>query len=169
VEFENAVEYVRTQGIRVANLSVNWFGTSYYDDTGPINALINESHDVDGVFWTVGGGNWGYRHWRGGWADDDADSWLSFAPNDEGLGLIAELAEICVVLNWNQYPDQHSGPVTDLDLYAYSNGGAVVASNTLPQPAGSFPAKQICFPRQAAQEPYQVRVFRASGTTAGST
>jgi len=167
VEFENAVDYVRTQGIRIANLSVNWFGASYYDDTGPINALINESHDVDGVFWAVGAGNWGYRHWRGGWLDDDSDGWLSFAPSDEGLGLISELQEICAVLNWNQYPDQYAGAPTDLDLYAYSNGGAMVASNTGPHPPGSTPAKEICFPRQAVQEPYEVRVFRASGATAG--
>ncbi|MGH2901358.1 MAG: S8 family serine peptidase, partial [Solirubrobacteraceae bacterium] len=167
VDLDNAVDYVRTHGIRVVNLSVNWFGASYYDDTGPINTLINDSYDVDGVFWAVGGGNWGFRHWRGGWADDDGDGWLSFAPNDENLGLIAELSQICLVLNWNQYPDHFTGTPTRLDFYAYANGGAEVAHDSGPLPAGALPARQICFDRQAAQEPYRVRIFRASGTTTG--
>jgi len=65
VDFENAVAYVAAHGIKVANLSVNWFASSYYDDTGPISGLLNASHDQDGVFWAVGAGNWATHHWRG--------------------------------------------------------------------------------------------------------
>ncbi len=167
VDFENAVDYVHANGIRIANLSVNWFGASYYDDTGPISALVNDSHDNHGVFWSVGGGNWAYRHWRGAWLDEDADGWLSFAANDEQLGLIAELAQVCVVLNWNQYAPGYTGTMTDLDLYVRSSTGAAVASSTERQTPGSLPAEQACFARQAAQEPYHVRVRRFSGPTAG--
>ncbi|HKC50517.1 MAG TPA: hypothetical protein VKF60_06965, partial [Myxococcota bacterium] len=167
VDFENAVAYVRDNGIRIANLSVNWFGTSYYGDTGPITNIINHSHDVDGVFWAVGGGNWGFRHWRGPWLDEDADGWQSFAPNDERLGTVAEQTQICWVLNWNQYPDHYAGPVTDLDLFVYSNAGALVASSLVRQVAGSFPVEQACFPRVGSEEPYSLGVRRFLGPTAG--
>jgi subtilisin family serine protease len=167
VDFENAVDYVHANGIRIASLSVNWFGTSYYDDTGPISTLVNDSHDDHGVFWVVGGGNWAFRHWRGAWLDEDADGWISFAPNDEQLGLIAELAQICIVLNWNQYAPGYTGTPTDLDLYVRTAAGAVVATSSERQTPGSSPVEQACFARQAAEEPYHVRVRRFSGPTAG--
>jgi subtilisin family serine protease len=167
VDFENAVTYVRDHGIRIANLSVNWFGTSYYDDSGPISDIINRSHDQDGVFWTVGGGNWGYRHWRGGWLDEDADGWLSFSPNDERLDLVAELNQICILLNWNQYPDHYTGPLTDLDLFVYSAASVQVASSQNRQTPGSFPVEQACFTRVASEEPYSLGVHRFSGPTTG--
>ena len=168
VDFEAAVDYVRDHGIRIANLSVNWFGQSYYDDTGPVNELINRSHDVDGVFWSVAAGNWQYRHWRGGWIDEDGDDLLSFAPADEDLQLIAEQSQICVTLNWNQYPDVYGGARTDLDLFVYAAGGALVASGTDRQNAAvaAPPVEQACFARQTADEPYQVKVRRISGPTA---
>ncbi len=167
IDFENAVTYVRDNGIRIANLSVNWFGASYYDDTGPINDIINHSHDVDGVFWAVGGGNWAYRHWRGPWLDEDGDGWLSFAPNDERLGTVAEQAEVCWVLNWNQYPGHYAGTITDLDLFVYSNTNALVATSQNRQVAGAQPAEQACFPHVVSEEPYTIGVHRFSGPTAG--
>ena len=167
VSFENAVSYLRDNGIHIANLSVNWFGASYYDDTGPINEIIDHSHDVDGVFWTVGGGNWGFRHWRGPWLDEDGDGWESFAPNDERLGTVSELDQICWVLNWNQYPERYAGTITDLDLFVYSKTNAVVASSQNRQVANSLPVEEACYTRVASQEPYSIGVHRFSGPTAG--
>ena len=173
VDFENGVDYVHTNGIRIANLSVNWFGSSYYDDTGPISALVNSSYDAHGVFWSVGGGNWGFRHWRGGWLDEDGDRYLSFAPSDEHLDLLPEVvvgAQACVTLNWNQYGGT---PPTDLDLYVYSGANAQIASSTTTQSSGGGqpPVETACFIRATSEEPYDARVRRRSSTpaTRGST
>jgi subtilisin family serine protease len=167
VDFQNAADYLAANNIHIANLSVNWFGTSYYDDTGPISDIVNHSHDVDGVFWAVGAGNWSFRHWRGPWLDEDSDGWQSFAPgNVERLDMVAELSQICWVLNWNQYPDQYKGAITNLDLFVFSKTGAVVASGQNVQTAGSPPVEQACFNRVASQEPYQIGVRRISGPTA---
>jgi hypothetical protein len=164
LDLELAIDYVRDNGIRIANLSVNWFQTSYYDDTGPISDMINASHDVDGVFWAVGGGNWGYRHWRGAAVDVDTDRWLEFAVGDEQLGLSPETtAQVCLLLNWNQYgPD----PATDLDLYVYSGGGAQLALGDARQTAGIPPAEQACWDPIPGDTPY-ARVRRFSGSLAG--
>ncbi len=164
VDFELGVDYVRDRGIRIANLSVNWFGASYYDDTGPINTLVNDSHDQDGVFWTVGAGNWAYRHWRGSAVDADGDRLLEFATGDEQLGLTPEsTATACMVLNWNQY--QYADAPTDLDLYVYS-GTKIVASSQARQIAGVKPVEQACFNPQGVTAPY-VRVRRFAGSLAG--
>jgi len=167
LELQNAADYLRDNGIRIANLSVNFFATSYYDDSGPINGIINESHDVDGVFWAVGGGNWAYRHWRGPWVDTDADKNLEFTPGNERLNVVSELSDVCWILNWNQYPDHYTGTPTDLDLFVYSATGAVVASGQTRPGPGVPPAEQACYTRNASQEPYQIGVRRISGPTAG--
>jgi len=166
VDFEQAVDYVNDNGIRIANLSVNWFGSSYYDDTGPINDLINESHDAHGVFWTVGGGNWAFRHWRGGWLDENMNQVLSFSPGDEQLGLIMEsTAEACLVLNWNQYAG--ATPATDLDLFIHRTGFVPpIASGENNQNATGEPVERACFSPQAGQT-YYARVERNSGPSAG--
>jgi subtilisin family serine protease len=167
VDFENAVDYLRDNGIRIANLSVNWFGTSYYDDTGAISDLINRSHDVDGVFWAVAVGNWAFRHWRGPWLDEDGDNLLSFAPGVERLGLTAELSQLCVNVNWNQYPWLYSGTPTDLDFTVYSASNAVVAQSSSRQSLGAPPVESVCFPRDNTQLPYTMEIRRVSGPTTG--
>jgi subtilisin family serine protease len=165
LELENAVDYVRDNGIRIVNFSINFFGTSYYDDTGPINDIVNHSHDVDGVFWAVAQGNWAFRHWHGPWVDTDADRFEEFAPGVERLGVVPELTNVCWTMNWNQYPDHYTGTLTDLDLFVYSSTGAVVASSQVRQTAGMFPVEQACYTRNPAQEPYQLGVKRFSGPT----
>ncbi|HXZ85622.1 MAG TPA: S8 family serine peptidase, partial [Myxococcota bacterium] len=167
VDFQNGVDYLAAHNIHIANLSVNYFGTSYYDDTGPINAIVNDSHDVDGVFWAVGGGNWQFRHWRGGWLDENGDGWLSFTPNTDRLALVAEQPQICMIMNWNQYPDQFKTAPTDLDLFVFSASGATVASSQNRQGVGDFPIESACFTRDSTQEPYSLGVHLFSGSTAG--
>ena len=71
LDMENAMIYIRNNGIQVANHSVGWVNNSYYDDTGPVSGMINDSHDNDGVFWAVSAGNDANRHWRGTWSDPD--------------------------------------------------------------------------------------------------
>ena len=167
LDFENALDYVRVHGIKIANLSVNWFASSYYDDGGAISGLLNASHDADGVFWAVGAGNWAFRHWRGPWLDEDGDGWLSFAPNDERLGLESERPWACVTLNWNQYPWQYSGALTDLDLFVYTAAGVQVASSEIRQTLATGPIEEACFEDVVADRPHKLGVRRFGGPTAG--
>jgi subtilisin family serine protease len=166
LDFENAIDYLATHGIRIANLSVNWFAASYYDDTGPISGLLNASYDQGGVFWAVGAGNWAFRHWRGLWLDEDGDSWLSFSPNDERLGLLSERPWACVTLNWNQY-NPFGPPPTDLDLFVYSASGAQVASSEMRQTLGALPIEEACFEDVVADRPHTLGVHRFAGPTGG--
>src|SRR5262245_52374240 len=139
VDLQNAADYVAANGIAVVNHSGNWVNASYYDDTGPINDIINESHDVDGVFWAVASGNHAKAHWRGSWSDPDADNRLNFTASDEGMGLVGVSASLLIFLNWNQYGNS----VTDLDLYVLDKNGVIVASSDAVQTGPESPTEAV--------------------------
>ncbi len=163
VDLENAAAYLHAAGIRIANHSVGWVLSSYYDDTGPINGIVNHSHDVDGVLWTVAAGNAAQSHWRGAWVDADHDQRLDFAPGQNALGITNPDGFVSVFLNWNQYG--HS--VTDLDLYVRDRSGAIVASSTDPQTGPQDPVEEVSFPYDSTRAPYRVEVVHQAGPVDG--
>ncbi|MBD3320367.1 MAG: S8 family serine peptidase, partial [Chitinivibrionales bacterium] len=123
LDLENAADTLAARGVQIANHSVGWYGQSYYDDTGPIDAIINSSSDNDGIFWAVAAGNEARRHWRGAWQDTDSDDILDFSqnPRDEAydfyVGIPPGYDSVLVVV-WFVW-DEFDNPVNDLDLYIY--------------------------------------------------
>jgi len=163
VDLQNAADYCQANGIAVANHSVGWVIASYYDDSGPINDIINESRLNDGVFWAVAAGNDAQRHWRGGWSDSDDDDWLEFSGSDETLGLTTTSGVSYIFLNWNQYGNS----LTDLDLRVYDRRGRVVASSTGTQTGTQEPSEAVGFSYNSKRDPYTIRVNVYSGSTTG--
>jgi hypothetical protein len=164
VDLQNAAAYLATNGIDIASLSVSWAIGSYYDDSGPINDVINDSFDLDGKFWTVAAGNLAQRHWRGGWSDSNGNNSLEFSGSDERLALTGSAGTVTVFLNWNQYGVNKK---TDLDLYVEDKNGSQVAWSTDRQTRFNDPVEGVSFAYQSAQAPYSIRVVLASGSTAG--
>jgi len=162
MDLENAADYIRTKGIQIANHSVAWVLASYYDDSGPINTIINDSHDLDGVFWTVSSGNAARQHWRGNWLDEDGDDLLEFSGTDEDMGLANKAGTVTVFLNWNQYGIINK---TDLDLSVYDKNSNVVAASIIRQSRFNDPVEFVSFTFQSSAAPYQVQVERVSGST----
>lgn len=162
VDLQNAADYLRTNGIQIANHSVGWVNSSYYDDTGAINGIINASHDQDGVFWAVSSGNSAKRHWRGNFADADADTWHEFVVGDELLNLTSASTSATFFLNWNQYGNS----LTDLDFYAYNKNNTLVASSEGSQTGAEDPAEALGFTYSSVSAPYTLRVKSYSGPTA---
>jgi len=162
VGLENAADYIRSNNIQIANHSVAWVLASYYDDSGLINGIINDSYDMDGIFWAVSSGNAARQHWRGNWLDADGDNLLEFSGGDEGMGLVDKSGTVTVFLNWNQYGINNK---TNLDLYVYDKNNNAVATSTI---ANRFtdPAEAVNFPFQSSAAPYHVQVQRVSGSTA---
>jgi len=160
VDLQNAADYCAANGIAVANHSVGWVNASYYDGTGPINSIINESR-TDDVFWSVAAGNDAQRHWRGVWKDDDSDSFLEFSGGDERLDLTSSSSVGYVFLNWDQYGNS----LTDLDLYVVDKRGRVVASSTGVQTGAQAPAEAVAFNYVFPKAPYQIQVKHYSGAT----
>jgi len=163
LDLENAAAYIRDNNIQIANHSVAWVLASYYDDNGPINAIINDSYDIDGVFWTVSSGNAARQHWRGNWLDADADDLLEFSGTDEDMGLADKSGTVTVFLNWNQYGFNNK---TDLDLYVYDKNSNIVAASIIRQSRFNNPVELVNFTFQPSAAPYQIQVERVSGSTA---
>jgi hypothetical protein len=163
VDLENAATYLKTNGITIANHSVAWVLASYYDDTGPINGIINTSHDSDGVLWSVAAGNFAQQHWRGAWSDPDNDGRLNFTPSSNTLGLGLSDGTISVYLNWNQYGNS----LTNLDLYVIDGMGSVVASSTNVQNGSQPPTEAVSFSYNPSRAPYSAEVVWVSGPTSG--
>lgn len=164
VDLQNAADFMQQNGIKIANHSVGWVLASYYDDTGPINAVINDSHDNDGVFWTISSGNAARRHWRGGWQDSNGNSRLDFSGTDDLMALSGTASTVSVFLNWDQYGVKNK---TDLDLYIHDKNGATVAASTIRQSRFNDPAEAVSFTYNANQAPYDVIVSHAGGSTSG--
>jgi hypothetical protein len=162
VDLQNAATYLRTNGIHIANHSVAWVLASYYNDTGPINSIINASHDNDGVFWSAAAGNFAQQHWRGTWSGDGQGR-LFFAPNQTALSLGLIDGTITLFLNWNEYGNS----VTNLDLYVFDRNGAVAASSTNPQNGPQAPVESVSFSYNSSLAPYTAEVLWVSGPTAG--
>ncbi|MGI9320391.1 MAG: S8 family serine peptidase [Thiogranum sp.] len=163
LDLENAAAYIRDNNIQIANHSAAWVLASYYDDSGPINAIINDSYDIDGVFWTVSSGNAARQHWRGNWLDADADDLLEFSGTDEDMRLVDKSGAVTVFLNWNQYGFNNK---TDLDLYVYDKNNNIVAASIIRQSRFNNPVELVNFTFQPSAAPYQVQVERVSGSTA---
>jgi hypothetical protein len=162
VDLQNAASYCFSNGIRVANHSVGWVNSSYYDGTGPISSVINASYN-QGVLWCVAAGNDADRHWRGAWVDADGDNFLDLGNGVEDyLALNGGAGTAQLFLNWNQYGNS----VTDLDLYVYNKNNQLVTSSTAFQSGAQAPTEAVAFTYSAASAPYRVRVFRySSGPT----
>ncbi|HME73573.1 MAG TPA: S8 family serine peptidase [Myxococcota bacterium] len=163
VDLQNAATYLRQNGIHIANHSVAWVLGSYYDDTGPINDVINASHDNDGVFWSVAAGNAAQQHWRGTWSDPDHDRRLNFSPTENTLSLGLIDGTITVFLNWNQYGNS----LTNLDLYVLDGTGAIAGSSTSLQDGPQDPSEAVSFTYDPSRAPYTVEVVWVSGPTSG--
>lgn len=162
VDLQNAADYMSANGIQVANHSVGWVNSSYYDDTGPLTGIINDSYDNDGVFWAVSAGNDALRHWRGGWNDPDGDGLYNFSGTDEGMDLSGSYSVAYIFLNWDQYGNS----LTDLDLYIYDKDDNLVASGTGAQTGLQDPQEWAGFSYNTSQAPYRIEIDHYSGPTA---
>ena len=163
VDFENAADYIRDHGIQVANHSVGWVNASYYDDTGPLTTIVNDSRDFDDVFWAVSAGNDARRHWRGGWDDPEGNDLLNFSGSDETMELTTSSSVAYIFLNWDQYGNS----VTDLNLYIRNKNGLIVAASETVQTGSQAPAEAVGFYYLSFWAPYSIEVRRRNGPTAG--
>jgi subtilisin family serine protease len=163
VDLQNAAVYIRNNNIHIANHSVGWVIASYYDDTGAINDIINDSHDNDGVFWAVSSGNNARRHWRGNWLDTAGNGLLEFVVGDDHLELSGGASTVNLFLNWNQYGVPNK---TDLDLFVMDKNDNMVANSILRQIGQTDPAEVVSFPYLSTLAPYSVVVDHHDGSTA---
>ena len=125
-----ALNYFKSQGVRVVTRSQ----TGRYDGpgngTGPIASVIQSSAVGQGMFYLNSAGNSAGRngqlgtYWRGGWVDTDNDDFIEFAPNDELMGFD------CSFINGLRWSDWGKGAgTTDYDFYLYDSTPTQIADS----------------------------------------
>jgi len=122
VEVVNAIQWMRSQGVKVITMSVGWLSWGPGDGTGTIANAIN-SFVAAGGFWANSAGNSRLAHWQGNFQDSDGDGWLEFDGTGREVNFITTDGVNCAPipaqtpisasLVWNQW----NAPATDLDFY----------------------------------------------------
>ncbi len=157
LDLENAAEYCGKNGIRLANASLSFTGYSYYDGTGPVSDVINDSREKDGVFWTVAAGNKAETHWRGSWTDTDRDYRLDFTNTPNRMKLQNPGRDLSIVLNWDQYSTRASF-MTDFDLFVYDENDSLVASSEMRQWMTAYPLESVSWENEVKDATYYLEI-----------
>ncbi|MCX6021782.1 MAG: S8 family serine peptidase, partial [Chloroflexi bacterium] len=143
VDLGNAVDYLISQGVRVANHSVGWFQTGGGDGTGTVADIIGRARDA-GILWVNSGGNYAQRYWEGPWSDGNSNNWLDFASADETDDFtLGPNGCITAYLSWNNWPVTNQ----DYDLYLFGAGNLSVplAASVGDQTGSQSPTETLDF------------------------
>lgn len=121
VQLGQAIDFCKTNGVRVINHSVGWFNTSFGDGTGAICNLVQSAHDA-GIFWVNSAGNEALSHYQASFSGT-ALAYHSFSPGNtyNELGSYAAGEVLYVYLCWNE---AWGASRSDFDLIVYEKNGA---------------------------------------------
>jgi subtilisin family serine protease len=143
VSLAAAEAYVKNQGIKIVNFSVEFFNTGRgTNDAGdPLDAIVADA-SANGILWVNSAGNDAYTHWAGTFADADGNGYLDFAPSDDGNTFLwPDGLVVCGFLRWDEWPSATS----DFDLILFdSTSGQIIASSTDVQNGSQPPVEQTC-------------------------
>lgn len=125
LEVQEAIETLRTRGVRVISASFGWPADAPMDGTGFMQSPLASFKSAGGLY-VQSAGNYRNVTWWGGVADSNANGWVDFrsAGPDEINVIVTDSGadanypvgkEIEARLTWNQW----SSPQTNLDLYLY--------------------------------------------------
>ncbi|MBX6343056.1 MAG: hypothetical protein IRY97_11400, partial [Thermomicrobiaceae bacterium] len=139
LDLQEAVNWMRSQGVQVINHSVEWAWDGPGDGTSPF--LDSPLRAVDqavsgGIVWVNAAGNDAEGSWTGPWLDPDSDGWLNFGSGGE-LNVFHASAGDWVTIQARWGPDSWTSAKSDIDLglfYIPTVGEPVlVDSSTSPQ------------------------------------
>jgi subtilisin family serine protease len=135
-----AVEFAKSQGIRIVNHSMGWYGPSRGDGSGYIGDIVAGAK-AGGILWVNAAGNDAETHWSGTYTPngDDVHDWAS---GDEGNSFVwPNGSEICGFLKWDEWP----AGVSDFDLALVVSGtNQVVAMSDAYQSGTQPPLEALC-------------------------
>src|ERR1043165_1105326 len=103
-EMDAAVQYLRSQGVKIITHSVGWWNQSFYDGQGPVSDIVTSARN-GGVLWVNSAGNEARKHWEGFFSDSDGDGWNDFATGpDELIDVNASAGDdLRIFLTWDDW------------------------------------------------------------------
>lgn len=164
-----ASDYIRANGIRIANASIGTVTTGVGDGAeggqSPFNVV--ERDRAAGVLWVVAAGNQAMGHWSSPFRDTNGDDLHEFGPaahEVQNRVLVPPGGTIAVFLRWDEFAD----PRTDLDLGLFDETSTLQAGSFAVQPAPGVPPVEVLFYRNphSFTEDMGIAIFRAAGSAA---
>lgn len=158
LQLQQAVNDMASQGVKIINHSVAWYGAAYYDGTGSLCDITNTAQ-ADGILWLNAAGNSRTKHYMSIFTDADSDLRHEFSSGQNYNSMyLSQGGSVTLVLNWDAYP------VTNIDynLYLYNGnpdaGGTLVASSEDRQSGNqsSYPYEVISYTAATAGTYYIV-------------
>lgn len=180
VDVQNAVSWLRSEGVKIVSQSAGYSGGTPGNGEGPDRAAI-DTFTGGGGLWVNSAGNSGYSHWQGPWADANGDdnldltsdggrfrNWITYSNAQTTRIPIPSGTTLTGNLTWNQW----SSPTTDLDLYLFwsaSTDGSspeqvAKSDDTQNGGASQYPNEYISFTTTKSGY-YSFQVVRFAGPT----
>lgn len=152
--------------IDIVSTSLNWFGDSFDDGTGPHCQMATQAKQA-GIVWVNSFGNSGSgTMYRGSFTDADSNDLHEFATGDEyNEFTLTGTNDIGIQLDWDAYPATN----LDLDLELYRRQGSdwdLVASSTETQNGAQPPVEEL-YLSSASSGTYGIVVVRKHGDLDG--
>ena len=82
IDLEEAVNWLKAQGVHIISTSLGWYNVTPGDGTGFFANLV-QSARAAGIFWTTAAGNDRESHWGGAYSDPNGNSVHNFAGTQE--------------------------------------------------------------------------------------
>ncbi|MBN1334609.1 MAG: S8 family serine peptidase [Deltaproteobacteria bacterium] len=140
---ENAGAWAVEQGVDVVSMSMSFYGNSFHDGTGPVNAVVDEMASGD-VLFVSSAGNSAREHWIESFRDTDRDGFHEFEGGSEVLPVWFDAGSSRLQVLWDQFG--RCGD-TDLDAYVWSADGVLLGRTEERQTPGTSP----CTPEESAR------------------
>ncbi len=173
IDLQQAVDWVKTQGVNIISTSLGWYNLTPGDGTGFFANLVQSARTA-GIFWTTAASNDREAHWGGAFNDADADGYHNFngtqevnyfGPGDGDAYYINAGYSIRVFLRWDDWSARNQN--YDLSIVKW-NGSAwqTVASSTNPQNggAGQTPTEYTGVMSSGSAAPYGFVIKRVSSS-----
>jgi subtilisin family serine protease len=163
VDLEEAVNWAKSQKVKIISTSLGWYNMTPGDGTGFFANLVQSARNA-GIFWVTAAGNDREAHWGGAFSADVYGNHLFapdqnvnyFGPGNGDAYLIPAGYPIRVFLRW----DDWAAVDQDYDLYLLrwssedvQNGGA-----------GQSPTEFVGVLSGGASTPYGFLIARTSGS-----
>ena len=167
LDLQQAVSYAIDHNVDIISTSLIWYNATPGDGTGQFADLVQQARSK-GILWVTAAGNDRQRHWGGGLADADGDSYHEFAPGLELNTFDSRLGSgvaVRLYLRWNDW--SRTGQDLDLLLWRYNESTgqwAVVAASQNMQNNATNPVEALSYVTQGDPATYAVSVYARSVT-----
>ena len=82
IDLQEAVNWVKTQGVHIISTSMGWYSLTPGDGTGFFANLVQSTRTA-GIFWTTAASNDREAHWGGAYSDSNSNSYHNFNGTQE--------------------------------------------------------------------------------------